>query len=126
MFQSSNEGPVTAEAFIPPSILGREHGRDEDLVDRRIELKIGKAMCKSTGILCEVLREIRILKITHPIRQTKMKEINNRNNVEFFQTMKRIVREFPVVLSRGCMCFVIGRAITQEGDANILHQFEIL
>src|SRR5262249_20437962 len=68
---------------------------------------------------------LRILEITHPVRNTKVHQVEDRLDAQPPHLAKPSTRETPVVLPRPQMNQMVRQAIPQHPRPQLLHQLQI-
>src|SRR5215207_4151723 len=100
MFERGDVRIVGLQPFVPPAVLGREHRRDEYLVDRRVKAHPRKTRRKGTGVLGEMLGEVGVLEIAQPVWNAEMAKVGDRRDADPVKLVIGLVRERPVVSAR--------------------------
>src|SRR5260370_42229038 len=98
MFHRGDKTALGPQLFVPDAVQAAVSGRDENLVDRRVETDPRVARRDSSGIAREVQWHFWILKITHPVRHAKVKQVEDRRDTEALDFPHRLVGKGPIVL----------------------------
>src|SRR5579884_3398692 len=72
VLESVDEGCITGEALIPPAVLCREHGGDEDLIDGSEIPDPGITRRKRARVFREKGGPFRVLEIADPVRYAEV------------------------------------------------------
>ena len=84
-------------SFVPPAELGGEGGRDEDLVDRRVEADPGEAMGEGPRVFREQPRPVGVLEIADPTGNSEVAQVGDNRYVLRVQGGESFVGEAPIV-----------------------------
>src|SRR6185503_3339316 len=71
------------------------------------------------------LGELRVLKITDPVRHAEVAQVDDGNDVALLQPGERQIRELPVVSALSEERFVQGWAVAQEADVQVPKELEV-
>src|SRR5579871_5933445 len=72
MLEGVDKGGIAGEALVPPTVLRRECGGDEYLVDRSEILDPGITDRKGARVFGKKRRPFRVLEVADPVRHAEM------------------------------------------------------
>src|SRR5438045_5660279 len=80
---------------------------------------------KRAGVFREQLREIRVLKIAQPIRNSEMTKIHDRKNAAAAEVRKNEICKRPIILAWSQEHSVQGQSIPQKAHSQFIDLIEI-
>src|SRR5438067_2370575 len=125
MLQCRHKTFFSSKLFVPNSIPAAVSRRHIHFVDWRIGAHPRIPLGHSSRITREVDRHFRILKISHPIRNSEVKEIENGNDAEMFDFRQRLIGKRPVITIWSEINAVNWKSVTEECNIHLLHQLQI-
>src|SRR6267142_4832058 len=125
MLHGGDKAALVAEAFVPKPVPAAVSRGDVDLIDGGISAYPRIALSNCPGVAGEVQRHLRILKISHPIRNSKVKQVEDRCDAQSPDFGHGLIGEGPVVAIGAEMDEMVRNGIAQDGDAQVLHEPQV-